>query len=75
MKYYKIDNLVIISDRYLSVEAKLIANTTDGTHEKHVLVISTSGDEVKLQSVLLSIPVSILTTSNGSAWSQKVVCR
>ena len=48
MKFYKIDDQVIISDKVLSVGTELVANTTDGAHEKHVPVISISGDEVKV---------------------------
>lgn len=39
MKFYKIDDQIVISDKALSVGEELIANTTDGAHEKHVPVI------------------------------------
>ena len=43
MKFYKIEDQVIISDKSLTVGE---ANTTDGAHEKHVPVISVNGDTV-----------------------------
>ena len=46
MKFYKIDNQVIISDKALTVGEELTANTTDGAHEKHVPVIEQHGDHV-----------------------------
>lgn len=49
MKFYKIDDQVIISDKELSVGTELIANTVDAAQEKHVPVIEVSGDEVKVQ--------------------------
>ena len=48
MKFYKIDDQVIISDKELSVGTELIANTVDAAQEKHVPVITTNGDEVKV---------------------------
>ena len=48
MKFYKIDDQVIISDKSLTVGTELIANTVDAAQEKHVPVISISGDEVKV---------------------------
>ena len=49
MKFYRIDDQIIISDKSLSVGEELIANTTDGAHEKHVPVITVNGDEVKVE--------------------------
>ena len=49
MKFYQIDGQVIISDKALSVGTELVANTTDGAHEKHVPVITVSGDKVKVE--------------------------
>ena len=46
MKFYKLEDQVVISDKSLSVGTELIANTTDAAGEKHVPVISVSGDEV-----------------------------
>lgn len=47
MKFYRIDDQVIISDKTLSVGTLLTPNTTDATGEKHVPVISfPSNDEV-----------------------------
>lgn len=48
MKFYKIDDQVIISDKALTVGTELIANTVDAAQEKHVPVITVSGDEVKV---------------------------
>ena len=48
MKFYKIEDQIIISDKALSVGEELIPNTTDAAGEKHVPVISVSGDEVKV---------------------------
>ena len=45
MKIYKIDDQIVFSDKTLSVGTELIANTTDGAQEKHVPVITISGDE------------------------------
>ena len=49
MKFYKIDNQVIISDKALPVGEELNANTTDGAYEKHVPVIEQSGDTVTVR--------------------------
>ena len=49
MKFYKIDDQVIISDKALTVGTELIPNTTDAAGEKHVPVISVNGDEVKVE--------------------------
>ena len=48
MKFYRIDDQVIISDKSLTVGTELIANTVDAVQEKHVPVITISGDEVKV---------------------------
>ena len=48
MKFYRIDDQIVISDKTLSVGTEVTANTTDGAHEKHVPVITVSGDEVKV---------------------------
>ena len=49
MKFYKIEDQIIISDKALSVGEELIPNTTDAAGEKHVPVISVSGDSVKVE--------------------------
>ena len=49
MKFYKLEDQVIISDKTLSVGTELIPNTTDAAGEKHVPVITVSGDEVKVE--------------------------
>ena len=46
MKFYKIDDQVVISDKELSVGIELVANTTDAAGEKHVPVIDINGDTV-----------------------------
>ncbi len=48
MKFYKLDEQVIISDKALTVGEELIPNTTDAAGEKHVPVITVSGDEVRV---------------------------
>jgi len=48
MKFYKIDDQVVLSDKELSVGTKLIPNTTDAAGEKHVPVISISNNTVKV---------------------------
>ncbi len=48
MKFYRIDDQIIISDKALSVGTELIANTVDAAQEKHVPVITISDDEVKV---------------------------
>ena len=49
MKFYKIEDQIIISDKALSVGEELIPNMTDAAGEKHVPVIKVSGDEVKVE--------------------------
>lgn len=50
MKFYRINDQVIISDKELSVGTLLTPNTTDAAGEKHVPVISfPSTDEVKVE--------------------------
>ena len=49
MKFYKVDNQVIISDKQLSVGTELIPNTTDAAGEKHVPVIEVTGDTVTVK--------------------------
>ena len=53
MKFYKIDEQIVLSDKALTVGTELTANTTDGAYEKHVPVIEQSGDivTVKIGSV------------------------
>ena len=49
MKFYRIDDQVIISDKQLSVGEELVANTVDAAQEKHVPVIEVSGDTVTVK--------------------------
>lgn len=53
MTFYRIDDQIVVSDKSLSVGTELIANTVDAAQEKHVPVLSVSGDEafVKVGSV------------------------
>ncbi len=48
MKFYKIDDQIVISDKELSVGKELTANTTDGAFEKHVPVIEIQGEDVRV---------------------------
>ena len=43
VKFYKIDDQIIISDKALSVGTELVANTVDAAQEKHVPVIEVVG--------------------------------
>ena len=48
MKFYKLDDQIIISDKSLTVGTELIVNTVDATQEKHVPVITVDGEIVKV---------------------------
>ena len=47
MNFYKVDGKIIISD--VPVGEVVVANTTDGAYEKHVPVITESGDLVTVK--------------------------
>lgn len=49
MKFYRIDDQIVISDKKLSVGTELTANTVDAAQEKHVPVIEISGDTVTVK--------------------------
>ena len=49
MRFCKIDDQIVISDKVLSVGEELMVNTTDGTHEKHVLVVDQDRDLVTVK--------------------------
>ena len=49
MKFYKLENQIVISDKSLSSGEELTANTTDGAYEKHVPVILMNGDTITVQ--------------------------
>ena len=53
MKFYKIDDQIVISDKSLTIGEPCTANATDGAHEKHVPVIEQNGNHitVKVSSV------------------------
>ena len=46
MKFYRINDQVIISETAHPDGEELVPNTTDGAHEKHVPVIEQQGDHV-----------------------------
>ena len=46
MKFYRIDDQIVFSDKELGVGIELVANTTDAAGEKHVPVVSIDGDKV-----------------------------
>ena len=49
MKFYKIDDQIVLSDKALSVGEELTANTTDGALEKHVPMIEVAGETVTVK--------------------------
>lgn len=49
MKFYKLDDQIVISDKALTVGEELTANTTDGAFEKHVPVIEADEDTVTVK--------------------------
>ena len=49
MKFYKIDEQIVICDKALTVGEELTANITDGVHEKHVPVIEQSDNTVTVR--------------------------
>lgn len=49
MKFFKINDQVVISDKSLSAGMELIPNTTDATGEKHVPVITITNNTVTVK--------------------------
>lgn len=49
MKFYIIDDQIVLSDKELTVGTELIPNTTDAAGEKHVPVITKNKDEVTVK--------------------------
>ena len=49
MKFYKIDDQVVISDKALSIGTEIIPNTTDAAGEKHVPVITSTNNTVTVK--------------------------
>ena len=49
MRFYKIEDQIIISDKALSAGTELVANTVDAAFEKHVPVIEIAGDTVTVK--------------------------
>ncbi len=49
MKFYKLEDQIIISDKELLVGTLLTPNTTDAAGEKHVPVIEAAGDTVTVK--------------------------
>lgn len=57
MRFYKIDDQIVISDKALSVGTELIANTVDAAFEKHVPVIEVAGDSVTVKVGSIAHPM------------------
>ena len=49
MRFYNIDDQIVISDKVLTVGEEMIANITDGAYEKHVPVIEQNGITVTVK--------------------------
>ena len=49
MKFYSIDDQIVLSDKALSVGEEVIANTTDGAYEKHVPMIEVQDETVTVK--------------------------
>ena len=49
MKFWRIDDQIVISDKALTVGKELTANTVDAAFEKHVPVIEQNGDTVTVK--------------------------
>ena len=49
MRFYKIDNQIVISDKQLSVGTEIVANTVDAVFEKHGPQISIQNDTVTVK--------------------------
>ncbi len=57
MKFYKVDDKIIVSEIEWTVGEELIANTTDGAYEKHVPVIEQHGDHVTVKVGSITHPM------------------
>ena len=49
MKFYKIDDQIVISDKNLTVGVEVVANTTDAAQEKHVPVVEQQDGKVTVR--------------------------
>lgn len=49
MKFYKIDDQIVFTDKALPVGEELVANTTDAATEKHVPVVEVNGETVTVK--------------------------
>lgn len=49
MRFYKVEDQIVISDKEISVGKELVPNTTDAAGEKHVPVVTKSGDLVTVK--------------------------
>ena len=49
MKFYKIDDQVVITDKDISAGTELIPNTTDAANEKHVPVVEIKSNTVTVK--------------------------
>lgn len=56
MKFYKLEDQVIISDKPLSISTELVANTVDTVQEKHVPVISITDNTVAVSAGSIEHP-------------------
>ena len=73
MKFYRLEDKIVISDKALSVGTELIPNTTDAAGEKHVPVISVVDDVVTVKVGSVEHPSLdahyiewiVLVTANG----------
>ncbi len=57
MKFYKIDDQIVISDKALTVGEGLTANTIDGAYEKHVPEISHKDETVTVKAGSVARPM------------------
>ena len=73
MRYYQINNQIIITDEPIPTGEELTANTTDGAYEKHVPQITQTGDHVTVKVGSVPHPMLdvhyiewiVLQTKNG----------
>ena len=49
MKFFRIDDQIVFSDKALSVGTELVANTVDAAQEKHVPQITIDGSTVDIK--------------------------
>ena len=49
MKFYILEDQIVISDKALTQGVELTVNTSDGAHEKHVPVVEQNGNTVTVK--------------------------